>query len=75
MDAKFVHADNEDSDQTVRMRMLIWDSLVAMSESTFSQCGSNALYQTADMIINSVMVDNLAPHPSFLHDGESDLPS
>ena len=32
-DAKFLYADNEDSEQTVRMRRLIW---VGRTEGTFS---------------------------------------
>ena len=33
-DAKFLHADNSDSDQTARMRSLIWDFVGRMSEGT-----------------------------------------
>ena len=35
-DAKFLHADNEDSDQTARMRNLIRVSVVRSTESIFS---------------------------------------
>ena len=35
-DAKCVHADNEDANQTARIRRLIWVHLTHMSEGTFS---------------------------------------
>ena len=36
LDAKFLHADNEDSDQTARMRRLIWVFVGHMYEGAFS---------------------------------------
>ena len=36
MDAKFLHANNEDSDQTARMRRLIWIFVGHMYEDAFS---------------------------------------
>ena len=38
--AKFIHADNKDTDKTVWMRRLIWAFVGGMSESTFTQVGA-----------------------------------
>ena len=40
-DVMFLHAKNKDSDQTVRMRRLIWVFVVCTSEGTFSQVEDN----------------------------------
>ena len=43
-DAKFLHADNEDSNQTARMRSLIWVFVGCTSEGTFSHVVSHIDY-------------------------------
>ena len=41
MDAKFIHADNKDSDQTALMHMLIYVFVAAhVRRYIFSHCGS-----------------------------------
>ena len=43
-DAKFLHADNEDSDQTARMRRLIRVFVSALSAGTFSHAVAQMVY-------------------------------
>ena len=43
MDAKFLHADNEDADQTARMHRLVCLRWAHISEGTFSPVASQII--------------------------------
>ena len=49
-DARFLHADNEDSDLTVRVHRLVWVFTVHTPEGTFSHVAADILHETANIL-------------------------
>ena len=59
--AQFLYADNEVSDQTARMRRLIWIYV----GPTMSRCGSNRIYMQSDMFQLRVVYRNVNGLPLY----------
>ena len=73
-DAKFLHADNEDSDQTVRMRRLIWVFVVrTFRRYVFSRCGSNTFPTYMSCTVELSVFEFLASADCYLFCGFVDF--